>query len=100
MIFDYSKLRGRIIEKYGSHSAFARELGISNRSFSLKINNKVPFSQPEIKKTVCLLAAEDKEIPSLFFTKEVQKVEHKKQRLERNDSTNDRLKGGEQNEPD
>lgn len=40
-----------IIEKYGSRSAFSKALGISERSLSLKLNNKVGFRQIEIEKS-------------------------------------------------
>ena len=40
MAFDYSKLRGKIVEKYGSQSAFVRAFGTSENTFSLKMNNK------------------------------------------------------------
>lgn len=41
MAFDYSKLRGRIIEKYGSQTAFVKSFGTSENTFSMKMNNKV-----------------------------------------------------------
>ena len=40
MAFNYSKLRGRIIEKYGSQSDFAKAFGCSDRTLSLKMNGK------------------------------------------------------------
>lgn len=52
MAFNYSKLVGRIIEKYGSQYNFAVSLGISERSLSLKLNNKVPWKQTEIEKSL------------------------------------------------
>ena len=36
MSFNYSKLRGRIIEKFGTQGCFARKLGVSERTLSLK----------------------------------------------------------------
>ena len=40
MGYTYNKLRGRIIEKYGTQEKFARELGVSKNSLSLKMNGK------------------------------------------------------------
>ena len=48
MLFDYSKLRGRIVEKIGSQYAFAAMIKMSEKTLSLKINNKVAFTQDEI----------------------------------------------------
>ena len=41
MAFDYRKLKGRIIEKYGSQLNFADAYGISENTLSLKMRNKV-----------------------------------------------------------
>ena len=41
MCFDYSKLRGRIIEKFGNQSKFAVAMGWSERTMSLKITGNV-----------------------------------------------------------
>ena len=50
MSFNYSKLRGKIKEKFATQSAFAKELGISSVSLSAKLNNRVEFSQMEMDK--------------------------------------------------
>lgn len=42
MCFDYSLLDGKITEKFKSRSKFADALGLSERSLSLKMNNKEP----------------------------------------------------------
>ena len=49
-VFNYRKLRGRIVEKYGSVTSFAEKYGVSKASMSLKLNNKVGFSQDDIVK--------------------------------------------------
>ena len=41
MSFNHNKLRGKIIEKYGTQGAFAKALGVSERTLSLKINGKM-----------------------------------------------------------
>lgn len=44
----YPKLRGRIIEKYGSLTAFAKIIGLSKTSMSKKMTGKSGFSQSDI----------------------------------------------------
>ena len=75
MAFDYSKLRGRIIEKYGSQIEFANKMGTSERTLSLKLNNKMAWKQNEICKAIQLLELDVKDIQGYFFTNEVQSIE-------------------------
>lgn len=75
MSFDYSKLRGRIIEKFGSIKAFAEAYGLSYVTMSKKLNGKVAFSPADIVK---MSAPEFLDIPPnqyhlYFFTKKVHK---------------------------
>lgn len=77
MSFDYRKLRGKIVEKYGSQSAFALAIGLSERTLSLKMNSKVPWKQKEICKAADLLDISDSDIGDYFFTTKVQKIEQK-----------------------
>lgn len=72
MAYDYSKLLGRITEKYGTQVRFSGAMGMSERSLSLKLNCKVPFKQPEITKACTLLEIADSDIPAYFFTVVVQ----------------------------
>lgn len=71
-MYDYSKLLGRIVEKFGTQAKFAEAMGISERSLSLKLNGKVGWKQPEIAKACSLLELEDFDIPVYFFTLKVQ----------------------------
>lgn len=71
MSFSYSKLRGKIIEKYGSQSAFVKAFGVSENTFSLKMNNKVRFSTDDILKIIKMLDIPENEIGDYFFTEEV-----------------------------
>ena len=48
VVFDYSKLRGRIVEKYGTMAAFAETVGVSEVALSRKMNNKSPITRAEI----------------------------------------------------
>ena len=45
MAYNYSKLLGKITEKFGTQASFAKSMNISERSLSLKLTNKVPFKQ-------------------------------------------------------
>ena len=75
MSFNYSKLRGKIVEKFGTQGCFAKELGVSERTLSLKLNNRIFFSQDEIAKMSDLLNINPNEIQDYFFEKEVQNIE-------------------------
>ena len=74
LLFDYSKLIGRIVEKFGSRKAFAKASGISENCMSRKLlgkggittNDIVKMSKPEF------LDIDAKDIPAYFFTQKVQ----------------------------
>lgn len=51
----YAKLRGRIVEKFGSQSAFADTLGWREALLSAKLNNKSEWSFREVMKACELL---------------------------------------------
>lgn len=46
--FDYSRLRGRIIEKYGTFTAFAAATGQKKSNLSSKLSNKARISSEEM----------------------------------------------------
>ena len=71
MNFSYNKLRGRIIEKYGTQSAFVKEFGVSENAFSQKMNNKTRFNSDDVIKIVKMLDIKENEIHQYFFTQEV-----------------------------
>lgn len=73
MSYDYSKLCGLIVEKYGTQANFARALGISERSLSLKLTGKRPWKQPQISRACELLGIADNEIQLYFFAIIVQR---------------------------
>lgn len=74
MAFNHSKLRGRIIEKFGTQGCFSKALGVSERTLSLKLNNKIFFSQDEISRMSELLEITSDKIQFYFFEKEVQQI--------------------------
>ena len=67
MAYDYSKLIGKIIEMFGTRSAFADALKISEKSLSAKLTNQSSFKQPEISKAVTLLKIGINDISDYFF---------------------------------
>lgn len=72
MCFDYSSLNGLIVEKYGTQYNFAIALKMSERSLSLKLNNKVGWKDREIERARTLLDIQTKDIHRYFFKPEVQ----------------------------
>lgn len=65
--FDYSKLRGRIRQLYGTETKFAAVIGMSTVSLSAKLNNKVGWSESEIMKCLELLKIPLKHVTEYFF---------------------------------
>ena len=74
MSFDYSKLRGKIVEKYKNQSAFSKALGVSERTLSLKLNGRTAWTQREIFTAIKLLELTKQDIQSYFFEEKVQKI--------------------------
>lgn len=72
MSFDYSKLRGRIREKFTTEGAFAEAMNFSKQTLSAKLNNKALFTQDEIRAASSILLIQTAEIPAYFFTEKVQ----------------------------
>ena len=72
MTKDFSKLSGKIVEKYGTQYNFAIALGLSERSLSLKLNNKVGWRDEEMERAIDLLDLDLNDIPAYFFTNLVQ----------------------------
>lgn len=71
MEFNHQKLKGKIVERYGTQNAFAAELGVSKQTISKKMRNKSPISPDEIDKWKKLLKINDDEINEYFFSREV-----------------------------
>jgi hypothetical protein len=70
--YDYSKLRGRIVEKYGTLSKFAEVLGTSLVVVSNKMTNKTGFSRADIERWAELLDISGDEYDLYFFARVVQ----------------------------
>ena len=69
-MFDYSKLNGRIIERFGSKRAFAEALGRSEVNISRKLLGKTAISVKDIMKWSSpeFLDIPTDEIHEYFFT--------------------------------
>lgn len=63
-----NKLKGRIVEVYGTQGAFAEALGVQQQTVSQKLKNKRELTRAEIERWCELLKIEREEIPSYFFT--------------------------------
>lgn len=68
MAFDFSKLRGRIVEKFGSCARFAAAMGHSKVWLSSRLNNVVPWKAEEMREAAALLGIAPEDIPAYFFT--------------------------------
>ena len=75
MAFDYSKLRGRIREKFGTEHKFAAAMGMGRVSLSGKLNNEGDFTRKQMLKAAELLQLDANDIPEYFFRPIVQKSE-------------------------
>ena len=67
MEFDYSKLVGRIVERYGTRGRFAEALGLTKQALSLKLKNFTQFSQKQIVRSAELLGLTGEDISEYFF---------------------------------
>jgi transcriptional regulator with XRE-family HTH domain len=66
--YEYRKLIGRIVEKYGTRKEFAKVLGISENSMSLKLNGKTGFSREDMVRWGELLDIDVNDFGAYFFT--------------------------------
>ena len=64
---NYSKLRGRIIEKFGSQSRFAKHLGITEQTVTAKLNGRSRFTQEDIIAWCNALDIEPENVGDYFF---------------------------------
>ena len=73
--FDYSKLKGRIVEKCGTRKAFAEMVGIAECTLVSRLKCDTYFTQAEIFKAAEILEIPMESIFEYFFTPEVHKSE-------------------------
>ena len=70
-MWDYSKLRGRIVEVFGSIRAFSKALGKSEQATHKYLNCTTRFDQDSIEKWCDLLKIPLENAMPYFFTKKV-----------------------------
>ena len=73
MSFDYSALKGKIIEVYGTRKRFAEAMGMTQSNLSNKLSSAVKWSPAEMYKAQELLSIPDDKICVYFFKREVHK---------------------------
>lgn len=70
--YDYSKLRGRIKEKYGNEVNFAENIGLKSNTLNNKLNSVSPIFISEMDVMIEKLNIPYDQIHSYFFTKKVE----------------------------
>lgn len=67
--FDFRRLEGRIVERFGTRSAFAEKAGYTKSQLSARLNNRVDFGMSEIYELCVpeLLDIPVADIPAYFF---------------------------------
>jgi hypothetical protein len=73
--FNYSKLLGRIVERYGTRGRFAAAMDLSDSVMSSRLTQDTYFSMEEIIRAVDLLGIAVDEIGLYFFTLAVREIE-------------------------
>lgn len=72
MEFDYSKLRGRIVEICGNMKNYADLMGLSQKTISLKICGKNYWTHKEMVRSAEILNFDFSDMSLYFFTPKVQ----------------------------
>ena len=75
MTFRYNKLRGRIVEIFGTQKNFSDAIGISDATVASRLSGRLKFSQDEIIAWCNALKIEANEIGVYFFDYELSKEE-------------------------
>lgn len=73
MPYDYSKLKGRITEKFGSQRDFAKALKRDDTYVSRYLNGNARFTQSIISLWISVLEIDIADIGEYFFTPKVDK---------------------------
>jgi hypothetical protein len=75
MAFNYNKLKGRIVEIFGTQGKFAEAMKWSERTLCLKLSGERDWKQKDILKAISLLLLTEDDIQEYFFTMKVQNIE-------------------------
>ncbi len=68
MLYNYSKLIGRMAELKISQDTLAKRMGIGRSTLFNKLRSNTEFTQDEINACVKILNLKQAEIPEYFFT--------------------------------
>lgn len=74
-MFETDKLRGKIVEKFGTQTAFAAATGNSISFISQYLNGHIVLDQKVMTKWIDLLEIPDDEIDQYFFKRKVHEME-------------------------
>lgn len=73
--FKTNKLRGRIVEMYGTAARFAYAVGSTSEFVSRYLNGKTTLTQTMMNKWISALEIPDAEIADYFFVTDVHEME-------------------------
>lgn len=62
-----SKIRGKIVEKFGSQREFSKAVGLTEQSITAKLSGKTDISQKDMLKWAEVLDIQTSEISDYFF---------------------------------
>ena len=71
LVFDYSKLKGRIKEKCDTQKVFAERLGVTESTLTSKLNCDTYFTMTEIYRATEILDIGHELLFEYFFTQRV-----------------------------
>lgn len=74
MEFDYSELSGRITTKFKTKKRYAKAAKMPASTLSMKLNNKTPWTVPEMYTAIQLLDIPPEKLGKYFFTLKVHNV--------------------------
>lgn len=69
MSFSYNKLKGRIVEVFGSQAEFSKQISLSEQSITAKLAGRSGFSQDDIIKWCEALNIDQNDIGLYFFAR-------------------------------
>lgn len=69
--FDFSTLKGKIVEKFGTIKNFAENIGVDKGTISNKLNGRIDFTVSEIFIWSNALNIQSKDYQYYFFTPKV-----------------------------
>ena len=68
--YNFQKLKGRMVEYYGTQGNFAKAMGTSKQCLSRKLHNKIRFTYEEIGFMIKNLHIKPEEVQEIFFSTE------------------------------